>query len=108
MANRNQFRGHCQCCGRLQAVPGSSMSKHGYEVKSRGQGGWFSGICQGERFAPIERERAQADAIVAAVRKECSELRARAAALRNGKLKPLEAKSGKSVEEAGVPRWKWK
>lgn len=106
-AERIQLRGHCQCCGRQQAVIRGLMSKHGYEVKERGNYGWFQGICQGERFKPIEVDRAQADAIVKAVREECASLRVRAEALRSGEVKPAKAKSGKKVEQAGVPRWKW-
>jgi hypothetical protein len=84
------------------------MSKHGYEVKNRGQGGWFSGVCSGNRYAPIERERAQADMIIASVREECASLRQRAADIRAGVIKPKEAKKdgvSKRVEVNGRYEW---
>lgn len=75
---RIQLRGHCQHCGRLQAVLASGrMSKHGYEVKHH----WFVGICEGNRAQPIERDRSVADLIVVAVREECLRLDGRRAAL---------------------------
>jgi hypothetical protein len=96
-----QLRGHCQCCGRLQAVPNGFMSKHGYQVKE----GWFQGVCSGERYAPIERDRAQADSIVAMVRGECAALRDQAAALRAGEAKPVHAKSGNRVPDPSKRYW---
>jgi hypothetical protein len=105
MADRIQLRGHCQCCGRQQAVPHGRMSKHGYEVKDRGHGGWFSGVCQGEHYAPIEVDRVQADSIIAAVRKECAKLRERAEALRSGKVKPAQAKSGNKIPDPAKRHW---
>lgn len=84
VTSTTQLRGNCQCCGRLQAVTSNRMSKHGYEVKDRGHGGWFSGVCGGHNYAPLQRERAQADCIVAAVRVEVIELRRDADALEAG------------------------
>jgi hypothetical protein len=84
------------------------MSKHGYEVKNRGHGGWFSGVCSGNRYAPIERERAQADMIIASVREECVSLRQRAADFRAGVIKPKEAKKDgrqRRVEVNGRYDW---
>lgn len=101
---RKQFRGICQCCGREQAVVSGCMSKHGYQVKE----GWFQGVCSGERFKPMQKSRDQADAIIKSVREECIKLRAAAAELLSGKRKPKEAQSGNTIEEVGVPRWKWK
>lgn len=84
MTNKTQLRGICQCCGREQAVVRGLMSKHGYTVENH----WFNGICSGERFAPMQKERAQADAIVVAVRKQCDELEALAAAYESGEKVP--------------------
>lgn len=85
-----QLRGICQCCGREQAVLRGYMAKHGYTVKD----GWFSGICTGQHFAPMQISREQADNIAAQVRKECVELRALVADLTSGKKHPTLAKSG--------------
>lgn len=103
MVSKVQLRGHCQCCGRQQAVIRGLMSKHGYTVES----GWFKGVCQGQRFEPIEKDRSEADVIVKAVREECVSLRARAAGLLNGSIKPEYACSGNKVEDPSQPRWKW-
>jgi hypothetical protein len=70
-----QLRGHCQACGRLQAVRGA-VAKHGYEVKNRGEGGWFSGTCSGHMYAPVEHERKHTDRIVQMIHNEVAELRA--------------------------------
>lgn len=75
-----QLRGHCQCCGRDQAVQRGRMSKHGYEVKN----GWFNGVCGGHMFAPIEHDRTRLDEICVAVREESVRLSKRAAELRDG------------------------
>lgn len=63
---KNQFRGHCQMCGREQAVRGV-MAHHGYTVDN----GYFNGVCSGHDYAPIERERSEADALIASVRLAC-------------------------------------
>lgn len=57
-----QFRGHCQICGRIQAVTSINVAKHGYTVKDRGNWGWFSGTCSGSGLSPIEQRRGHLDA----------------------------------------------
>jgi uncharacterized protein (UPF0248 family) len=88
-----QLRGHCQFCGRLQAVRNGKMSKHGYEVKD----GWFAGICAGEHFEPIEVSREQADSIVAQVMAQVVDLRQDAYDYRVNIKHPAQAKSGKGI-----------
>jgi hypothetical protein len=48
---RIQLRGTCQGCGHVQACgePGAvtRIAKHGYQVRYRGQGGFFTGTCGG-------------------------------------------------------------
>jgi hypothetical protein len=84
-ATNIQFRGHCQCCGRLQAVTSNRMSKHGYTVEKTGMGyGWFRGVCSGHSFAPLQHDRQQADSIVASVRLQVVKLRQEADALEAG------------------------
>ena len=60
------------------------MSKHGYTVDH----GWFNGVCSGQRFAPLQTERAQADKIVAQVRADCFDLDTLAAQYKTGKKFP--------------------
>ena len=79
-----QLRGHCQCCGRLQAVDKGTVAKHGYKVESRGQSGWFSGVCGGHQFSPMQVERKVTDTLVAQVRAEVTGLRARADSYESG------------------------
>jgi hypothetical protein len=83
-----QFRGHCQCCCRLQAVTTGSMSKHGYEVKNRGDYGWFQGVCSGHRYAPVEQDRKVLDQTVVDIRGQTAEMRALADRYEAGKSHP--------------------
>lgn len=84
-----QLRGHCQCCGRVQAVLSSGrMSKHGYEVKDH----YFQGVCNGDRYEPIEVKRDMADAIIKSVREDAEALRQKVKKIKAGKLKPTHVK----------------
>ena len=80
---KTQLRGHCQCCGRDQAVRGR-LATHGYIVEN----GWFSGACSGDRHPPIEKSREQADKIIADILAEIPKLIAEADDLRAGKEIP--------------------
>lgn len=97
-----QRRGHCQCCGNEQAVVRGFSSKHGYTVKY----GWFTGVCQGQFFKPIEQNRQRADEIVAEVMADVAALRARAADLAAGRADPETVKSGRKLETVNN-RQKW-
>lgn len=77
-----QYRGHCQRCGRQQAVKQGTMAHHGYTVRN----GWFSGVCSGNQFEPVERSRKTLDATVAAILKSTAELRADADRIEAGQL----------------------
>ena len=79
-STRIQLRGICQCCGRLQAVTGGYMAKHGYTVKD----GWFNGVCSGHQFPAMQESRTQADNICVSVRRDCVSLRQRAEDFRAG------------------------
>lgn len=76
--------GHCQCCGRQQAVQGGLMSKHGYTVEH----GWFQGVCSGNRYKPMEHDRSETDSIVEDIRKEIPVLLEKAAAVEAGLVFP--------------------
>lgn len=88
---KTQLRGNCQCCGRQQAVLRGTMAKHGYEVKD----GWFQGVCQGHRHAPLQTSRTVADQIVAEVRAESATLRVYAAEYRAGTRTPATVKTNR-------------
>jgi hypothetical protein len=98
---RIQLRGNCQCCGRDQAVlqPSGRMSKHGYEVSEYH---FFRGVCQGERYLPIQQERTMADSIVVAVRADVQRNLDNLAKLKAGKIKPEQARTGKRVVNPAV------
>jgi len=83
-----QIRGNCQCCGRQQAVVGGLMSKHGYTVKD----GWFSGVCSGRNFAPIQVSRTMTDKIIADISAEIPELIAKAEKVKSGEITPKTIK----------------
>jgi hypothetical protein len=89
-----QIRGICQCCGNEQAVVNGSMSKHGYTVKN----GWFNGVCSGERYAPMQVSRDQADWIIAQVRADVAEIWVIVRKLEAGEIKPVSIKKGRMVE----------
>lgn len=78
--NANQLRGHCQLCGRQQAIRHGAMAHHGYTTRH----GWFEGACPGHRHAPIEQDRAVLDRTVAQVAASCDKLEQQATAIRTG------------------------
>lgn len=88
MQATQQIRGNCQCCGRQQAVVNGRMSKHGYTVKE----GWFSGVCSGRNYAPIQVSRTTTDKIIADISAEIPELIAKAEKVKSGELTPKTVK----------------
>ena len=84
-----QTRGHCQMCGRQQAVR-HGISAHGYTVAN----GWFQGVCQGHRYAPMEKRRADTDSMVADVLADAKALRIKADETLAGKHDPVEYDTG--------------
>lgn len=92
MTTKTQTRGICQVCGREHAVVRGTMSKHGYRVSEHG---WFVGVCIGQHYQAMQIDRSVADATVLSVRKQCDELRVRAAELKDGKIDPLECSTGR-------------
>ena len=94
-----QIRGTCQCCGRQQAVKNGHMSKHGYTVK----GGWFTGVCSGERFAPMQVSRTQTDKLIADITAEIPELIVKAELVKTGKLTPTSVVIGRYNNKQTIP-----
>jgi hypothetical protein len=58
---KSTHRGHCQVCGRIQAIVDGSMAKHGYTVAGFG---YFHGVCSGAARKPLEQDRSMTDRIV--------------------------------------------
>jgi len=83
-----QIRGNCQCCGRQQAIVNGLMSKHGYTIKD----GWFSGVCSGRNYAPIQVSRTTTDKIIADISAEIPELIAKAEQVKSGEITPKTIK----------------
>jgi len=99
MTTATQTRGHCQMCGRQQAVR-NGIAAHGYTVAN----GWFQGVCQGHRYAPLEKRRAETDSMVADVLKEAYDLRIKAAETLEGKHDPVEYEVRKQwIDRKWVP-----
>jgi hypothetical protein len=84
MTKTIQIRGNCQCCGKEQAVVGGLMSKHGYTVEQ----GWFSGVCEGNFFKPMQVSRVETDNIVASIRIQIPKLLAQSEQYLSGALTP--------------------
>jgi hypothetical protein len=93
-----QIRGNCQCCGHQQAVVSGTMSKHGYTVEH----GWFSGICSGRNYAPMQVSREHTDFIVAQVRAEVPALIAQADKVKAGELTPKTVQLRKGAQKVEV------
>jgi hypothetical protein len=93
---KTQTRGHCQCCGRQQAVNGT-MAHHGYTVEH----GYFNGVCHGHNHAPIENDRSVADQVIATVRADAIALRAEADRFASGEIHPKQIESGRSEWQNG-------
>jgi len=81
---KTQLRGHCQCCGREQAIVNGRMAKHGYTIVN----GWFSGVCSGDSYAPMQTSREQTDKIIGQVGMEVMVLKALAKDYLTGKIVP--------------------
>lgn len=99
MKKEIQLRGNCQCCGREQAVVSGLMSKHGYTV----QNGWFSGVCSGNHYQPMQFSRVETDRMVADIRAEIPKLLALADQYESGALVPEFVT--KSVLNADLRKW---
>lgn len=103
METRKQRRGNCQCCGRQQAVLDTgAMSKHGYTVDH----GWFKGVCNGQKHAPLQHDRKVTDFIVTDIRSECDKLEELAHAYRLGHKHPARV-SRSSYRRGEDPTVAW-
>lgn len=62
MKTTHTHRGHCQACGRVQAVDTANnlLAKHGYTVDF----GYFDGVCTGSDRQPLEVDKSFAEATI--------------------------------------------
>jgi hypothetical protein len=74
VAQKATHYGTCQVCGRVQRLPGSLLSKHGYTVK------WsvFTGVCWGAEHQPFEQSKDLIDGAIERAEAEAAELEAEA------------------------------
>lgn len=101
---KTQTRGNCPCCGNDQAVLArGTMSKHGYTVDQ----GWFRGVCDGDRYAPMQIQREVTDRIVADIRRQVVELGDTLALLEAGKTHPTHVDGRYSLDLAGYVQIPW-
>lgn len=56
--------GHCQCCGRIQAITPRGVAKHGYTTDY----GFFNGTCSGSDRLPLEIDCSLNNATVSSLR----------------------------------------
>jgi hypothetical protein len=96
MTSLTQIRGHCQMCGRQQAVRGG-IAAHGYTVAN----GWFQGVCQGHRHVPLEKSRAATDNMIADIIEQAAALRIKADETLAGKHDPVEYDTGRRTNVNG-------
>jgi len=96
---KTQLRGNCQCCGRDQAVQGGRMSKHGYEVKKDGSYAYFSGVCSGHQFKPMQVERTVTDSAIAGARRDAERQDFLAIQFKKGEVKPQFVATGRWISK---------
>jgi hypothetical protein len=65
MKTTHTHRGHCQACGRVQAVDTANnlLAKHGYTVDF----GYFDGVCTGSDRQPLEVDKSFTEATIVRV-----------------------------------------
>jgi hypothetical protein len=100
-----QLRGNCQCCGRLQAVrekgrTAGQSSLHGYEVK----GGWFQGVCQGNKYQPMQIERVFTDSLIRSVRADVDRLEADLLKVQAGDLIPTTCQTSNMISYDSITK----
>lgn len=89
MNERTQIRGHCQICGRQQAIVSGRIAAHGYTLRH----GWFEGVCPGHNYRPLEIARGTLDAQAEAIRREIPQLEAHIARVTAGEEPPRQARA---------------
>jgi hypothetical protein len=83
-------------CGRQQAVRGG-IAAHGYTVAN----GWFQGVCQGHRYTPLEKRRAETDSMIVEILEQAAALRVKADETLAGKHDPVEYDTGRRTNVNG-------
>ena len=103
--HRIQARGHCQVCGREQAVRNGKVAKHGYTIADRGLGGWFHGTCPGADYPTLEVNRDTADLMIRNISRDVQETKEYLSKVESGSfLFPREVNLGTKIRPKMV---KW-
>lgn len=90
--------GECQICGRVQKLPGGSLSNHGYTKRW----GFFSGICPGAGHNPFETHRDRIEGAIAGAKAAIEQHLQAAAAIRA----QTDAYGWYSDHQRGVSVWR--
>lgn len=100
---KSVFRGNCQVCGRLQAIVGFRIAKHGYTVKGFG---YFVGTCHGSDKRPMQVERDLTDATITGLHGYAVSHDEDAISLRTGVVTPIRIHTGdKYIDRKYVPQY---
>src|ERR1700731_1581319 len=85
----SDIKGHCQACGRIQVVLSTTglLAQHGYTVRS----GYFSGVCRGSAWLPLESQRSRLDWIADDLVRAANAQQMRAERLQSGADLPERA-----------------
>jgi hypothetical protein len=96
--SQHTHRGHCQHCGRIQAVDNITqfLAKHGY-IKEMG---FFEGVCKGSGLRPLELERTQTDSFIIQWNEWAKTKDSTAQDYEDGKLVPLYCKTGEQMVDS--------
>lgn len=103
---KSTHQGHCQVCGRLQAIMtvGGMLAKHGYQVKGWG---YFRGVCRGSDTYSLEHDRTLCDRICEALTSYAAEQDRAAEAFRTGKQIPLFVRGKYLPQKKDYERIDW-
>ena len=96
MKSTHTHKGHCQACGRIQAVDNETqkVAKHGYKVAGFG---FFMGTCSGSDKLALELDKTYSVQTIVALQDYITRHEANLADLRSGKLVPSTARTEKYI-----------
>jgi len=92
-SRKHTHTGHCQICGRIQAVDNLTklLAKHGYKVAGFG---FFNGVCSGSGEQPLQLQHVITDDIVIRLTNYAANNLDAAAKLKSGEIKPIQVLVG--------------
>ena len=110
MRKEHTHKGHCQACGRIQALTVVGMAilprlaKHGYKVAGFG---YFSGTCQGSARLPLQQDKTYCEAIQGELSEYAARQESVAKAYDSGELVPSNVEVYDSKAKGGLGLLKW-